>query len=635
MSTDSTVCWEKDEDWSQWGVEQDDVAPGPGPKIHCFIPDGYELYDNYPSVYNSSFVGAGIMVCMSNSAAEKKRAWFPAMVVGKSKKHFNLSVSTPGDEKRQLLWKPQLSSIHWPPNDGANEAAVGSWFLIGPHIPASEEVWTEETKKTSRYFIHCLLQSRGKRPSYVTTKLRHRGATRTAGVLQTRARADSADVEAICSCYTLEGYASMTTDTCRNQFFTEAISCAISNRMKREALEKVNGDTRSHWGGAVHKYNQSEKRRKLEAKKSREALRELKAQAMEKGEVFETKAAGKKEKKQQGQKRTRCEGPPRVPKPRGGAAAWLEIGAGADAYLTRKVLERDHSSTILSLEVNPTSAQAARRVLRSDPGFNNRWVVTEGFSTKCPTPDGTIGAVLFEIFGFMASSEGVASTIRDIHYRYRLVPGAPHVPRCAATKMALVSLENGHFDQDKPSTKLYIGSNFILCKKFPFKKAMISDDVGTMEDFDFLGHVNVEQEHISVFNISKDGVLHGFAMWLVLGAEGLLVSAETGETRSRWPTSRYHPDFDDLWTSSNVNDTCYSSNWRNPVVLLPRMQDVKAGGKVQVTSHVYLSDPMPLYVLEVKVHTGVFKPGAIRPTVYSCEVKLEFKDLYPDFVKSR
>ena len=109
---------------------------------------------------------------------------------------------------------------------------------------------------------------------------------------------------------------------------------------------------------------------------------------------------------------------------------WLEIGCGSKAFLTKMVLEADERSQITAIEVNKHSAAAARKELKqSDTGlssFRNRYQIVEGMSTEAKviasvkalnsdsgSTSSKLSALLHEIFGFIASSEGVALALKE------------------------------------------------------------------------------------------------------------------------------------------------------------------------------------------------------------------------------
>ena len=108
----------------------------------------------------------------------------------------------------------------------------------------------------------------------------------------------------------------------------------------------------------------------------------------------------------------------------GGGASFLEIGCGADACLTRMVLDVDARTSVFAVEANEASAAAARIALRSAGVLAERFEVLAALSTAVPTrtlralrEDRGVHVVLQEILGFIASREGIVPVFLDLQAR--------------------------------------------------------------------------------------------------------------------------------------------------------------------------------------------------------------------------
>ena len=103
---------------------------------------------------------------------------------------------------------------------------------------------------------------------------------------------------------------------------------------------------------------------------------------------------------------------------------WLEIGCGASATLTRLALANAPSGThVTAFEVNPESAAAATATLRR-AGLTARSAVVVGKSTQpelLPDPAQKFVAVLHEVFGIFASSEGCPQMLGHARSQYLTV----------------------------------------------------------------------------------------------------------------------------------------------------------------------------------------------------------------------
>lgn len=116
-----------------------------------------------------------------------------------------------------------------------------------------------------------------------------------------------------------------------------------------------------------------------------------------------------------------------------GVMNWLEIGPGASGTLTRMVLDNPRT-TVVGIEGNEDAVMQVNRALCGlySP---SRFEIISGISTRQDTlqdlrdfleekPVRKIGGVIQEIFGFFASSEGVARAILALQ-DHRLVKFAP------------------------------------------------------------------------------------------------------------------------------------------------------------------------------------------------------------------
>jgi hypothetical protein len=110
---------------------------------------------------------------------------------------------------------------------------------------------------------------------------------------------------------------------------------------------------------------------------------------------------------------------------------WLEIGCGASATLTRLALSSAPSGThITAFEVNTKSATAATAKL-SRAGLADRATVVVGKSTEpelLPDPAEKFVAVIHEVFGIFASSEGCPQMLGHARSQYLPVSTLSTVP---------------------------------------------------------------------------------------------------------------------------------------------------------------------------------------------------------------
>jgi hypothetical protein len=453
----------------------------------------------------------------------------------------------------------------------------------------------------------------------------------------------STTADSICQGYSVESYASMNNDAVRNRFFDKAIAGAVARRGKLKQQFDGRGPVPHHW---------------------------------------------------------------------------LEIGCGGSALLTKRVLALDQNSTIEAFETNAQSAKEARRTLNADINLADRWQVRSLSSCAADAPARSASssnnssssnsssssditdssskrrrksalpaapqAAIFEIFGYIASAEGVVRAIADLRTRHRLPATAAVVPERAATFYAPVCLdaEALHGHAIGASGSLYVSDKLLLLQRLDFSRCMASTAVGVFEALDFRGdaptvsdspHAGSDSDSSSssgstssesssssaatssvaaaaaaasttstatVFTVARSCTVHGLGMYVALAARG------TAADVKRWAASEYNADWSagELWTSSNISDGRYSSNWRNPVALFPEPLNLHAGDKLHctVTTAVHSEEPQYSMVYSVEPAAKTARTTKIAKAAAQSkqqqrqgEISLSMSDLYPDFVKAR
>ena len=276
------------------------------------------------------------------------------------------------------------------------------------------------------------------------------------------------------------------------------------------------------------------------------------------------------------------------------AGPWLEIGCGASALLTTMAARR---VSVVAVEGNAESASHARRMLRQSGLGDEQARVVEGFSGTPVGEAAPFSAVLFEIFGFIASAEGVVAALESARGAYRLDASARSIPSRALTRVVPVDVDADALARNTPT--LYCSEKLLLAKRYPVDRdSLCSRDasgVGTFEDVDCAALLAAPpgeaaaapRTFTSDLVVARAGLLSGLALYVVLQA---------GCARPRrWPASRFGDDqpprgaADDqpppvLWTSSNHADdaAAVSTNWLNPILLLPHAVRVEAGKAIHL-----------------------------------------------------
>ena len=246
---------------------------------------------------------------------------------------------------------------------------------------------------------------------------------------------------------------------------------------------------------------------------------------------------------------------------------WLEVGPGRDACLSLLLLKAHPEAHYLGVEVNRLGCLGARRALAS---YRNAQVI-EGFVGEAQMkklPEG-MNALLHEIFGFIASSEGVVATILALRRKY---PGALSVPEMASTY--LVPLEIRAEDVVKDPSLLMSHCEFRT--RLPFAATQLTSEHALLEVLDFRpeGKLEASQRQRRECRIERDGFLTVLGIYIVLKG---------------WDWS----------LSSNASHEHAASSWCNLALVLPHPWPVKRGRILSVRCEAELSSAKPTYRIEL------------------------------------
>jgi hypothetical protein len=199
---------------------------------------------------------------------------------------------------------------------------------------------------------------------------------------------------------------------------------------------------------------------------------------------------------------------------------WFEIGPGASATLSKMVMESHPQNTLLAIEANPASASSASSILGQYG--TDRSLVVRGLAgeTDLPTNMSKPNALVAEILGHFASSEGyvyILNAIRryqlDIHFA---------VPQNFGTRFVPVDVSRV---SEKVLDLAKVGPRIIQFNRFPFKATQLSDSHGIMEDFDTMSilrnSIQGPESFTSSVVISNRGTLDGIAFYIYFFNDGI------------------------------------------------------------------------------------------------------------------
>lgn len=351
-----------------------------------------------------------------------------------------------------------------------------------------------------------------------------------------------------------------------------------------------------------------------------------------------------------------------------GDPEWLEVGCGARALLTRMVLDASPDNTILAFEVNSKSAASAARVLSEQRYCKDRWQIINGFSTESRALP-KVDALVHEVFGFLASSEGAGQVIPNARKRFLSRTGIV-VPGRAASFFCPLSLSASSVCVEKHSD-LYVSKKLVLVKRLNFEQSQIATGFRALEYFDFNSNASdKKQRRQGSFVVTKDGLMNSLGLFLWVGHPKVPLrnrpfqpkthnnnntrqagpAAMTGDTpkgearvqgtdmrqrrtspRRRLPDTAFpygDPTFPAAGALSSISslssDSCVAVNWLNPVVVLPHPCAVRKGDVVHVSTCVTLASDHPDYSFSIHVSREHEK-------VDVGTITLRYSDLYCDY----
>ncbi|KAG5179793.1 hypothetical protein JKP88DRAFT_273628 [Tribonema minus] len=183
---------------------------------------------------------------------------------------------------------------------------------------------------------------------------------------------------------------------------------------------------------------------------------------------------------------------------------WLEVGVGAQGTLSRMVLDGDPRRTLTGVEVLASSANSARRTLKQYFG-KNRFTIVE--TASYDLHEGPFDALLCEVVGVVASSEGIVEVVDDLRARGVLLPLCAVIPARVETWFAPVCLRA----KDLKRGGLYVTERFASVKPISFDDTAPSRGRGLLERYD-LGTGERLTANRTAFSIDRDCTLHGIGI---------------------------------------------------------------------------------------------------------------------------
>lgn len=190
---------------------------------------------------------------------------------------------------------------------------------------------------------------------------------------------------------------------------------------------------------------------------------------------------------------------------------WLEVGPGADAVLTLMVLHSQRDTSVTAVEVNDKAVTKARLHLKT-AGLAPRARILSGLSTNKHVASlanafGPFDAIVHELIGLLAGSEGAAYLLQQLKIDYHLSGSVVQVPCAAATFFCPVLLTPKQLNAER---ELYnVKDFFCLVKRLQIGDAQRATGgqgnewlkAGVVEFIDFTSDENLAtyQERTTAF----------------------------------------------------------------------------------------------------------------------------------------
>jgi hypothetical protein len=267
---------------------------------------------------------------------------------------------------------------------------------------------------------------------------------------------------------------------------------------------------------------------------------------------------------------------------------WLEIGPGSEACLSLMVLKNNPNAVYHGIEVNKEALKHAKRILSPFPNATmQQGFLDEKFKVQQQLLPKDVDCILHEIFGVIASSEGVAKTLKLLKGIY---PNAKFVPSFAESWIVPLEMSCSDVISDP---LLNVHPNLFRCA-IDFDKFQLCNEHALLERLDFSQELELKQTHVTRCKMKRNGKLSVCGIFIKIGC----VDSE-------------------LCTSSNKSWPGHSSNWANIGLVLLEPISVKINQTLEITAVINLELNAPIYDIQLKTN---------HKTV--CSWNLQYSDLY-------
>jgi hypothetical protein len=149
-----------------------------------------------------------------------------------------------------------------------------------------------------------------------------------------------------------------------------------------------------------------------------------------------------------------------------GLFRWADMGTGGFAFLSVHILEAFDAHRVTAVEVQQDAFESAGRWLREKCRDGARFRVLHSVCSSVGLAEMVDGepcdAMVGELVGNIASSEGIVAAVADWRARGLCRPGAVFVPGKVATYYRLAHLKGAHFRRGTRSSPTRVSSTIAL-----------------------------------------------------------------------------------------------------------------------------------------------------------------------------
>jgi hypothetical protein len=305
----------------------------------------------------------------------------------------------------------------------------------------------------------------------------------------------------------------------------------------------------------------------------------------------------------------------------------MDIGCGATALLTTQILKRHRNC--IAIEINQQASHTANRLIKNMCTIDMTYQIINDTAAS-PT---TIKAIkekdkptikaFHEIFGYLASSEGIVKITQDIRNKLPTTITLEMIPAHMATFCTPIELniETKH---------ILVGCKFpnpqtILTApgKLNLELSSLTKTHHTLEQFDLNNLTNLLQSQTSTLTISKEGTLNALGCYIAIDF-GPNYAGRRFTNQSKVPRLD-HTENQPRGPSINSygGDPTCGKNWHNMIIILQNAHAAKIGDRITISS-TSDSTTTPTYSFQI-----THKRDEI--TINNEQILLSFSDLYPSY----